>query len=62
MTLQQTTRFSSSYASDDDENHAEASRFMDGTASITAVELQHELPNWTDEQPDFPDMVRCFLQ
>src|SRR5262249_30975541 len=54
----------------------EVSRFMDGSASITASELQREWHTWSDsqrmdfcqscrwlhKQHDFPDMLRFIMQ
>jgi hypothetical protein len=67
-------RFSRSYHSD--KMVYEVSRFMDGSASVTASELQREWHAWTDdermdfcqsccwlhEQPDFADMLRFIMQ
>jgi hypothetical protein len=68
--------FSRSYHSDEDKMGSEVSRFMDGSASITASELQRDWHTWTEgqrmdfcqsccwlqEQPDFPDMLRFIMQ
>ena len=54
----------------------EISRFMDGSASMTFLTLQHEWPSWSanersdfcqaccwlHEQADFPDMLRFIMQ
>jgi len=69
-------RFSRSYHSKERKVGTEVSRFMDGSASITAAELQREWPTWTgdqrmdfcqsccwlEEQPDFPEMLRFIMQ
>jgi hypothetical protein len=71
-------RFSRSYQSDDQKLGTIISRFVDGSASITASELQREWPIWTDymridfcqscgwgslqEQADFPEMLRFIMQ
>jgi len=76
MPLRREGRFSRSYYSREHNMGSEVSRFMDGSASITASELQHEWPGWSDgtrmdfcqasrwlrEQPDFPDMLRFIMQ
>ncbi len=69
-------RFSRSYHSDEHELGSEISRFMDGSASITASELQREWPGWTEDmrsdfcqsscwlhqQSDFPEMLRFIME
>lgn len=69
-------RFSRSYHSDEHNTTSEVSRFMDGSASITAAELRQEWPSWKEdvqsdfclsccwlqEQADFPDMLRFIMQ
>jgi hypothetical protein len=76
LPLRRERRFSRSYHSDEHKMGSEISRFMDGSASISASELQQEWPNWTDdirsdfcqsscwlhEQPDFPEMLRFIMQ
>ena len=76
MPLHQESRFSRSYESDDHKILHEISRFMDGSASISASELRREWPNWTDDmrmdfcqsccwlddQSDFPGMLRFIMQ
>jgi len=74
--LSRETRFSRNYDSDDQKRSHMISRFMDGSTSITAVELQREWPTWTaeervdfcqscswlDRQSDFADMLRYIMQ
>jgi hypothetical protein len=76
LPLRREHRFSRSYYSDEHKLGSEVSRFMDGSASITASELQLEWPAWPDDQridfcqcccwlhkqPDFPDMLRFIMQ
>jgi hypothetical protein len=76
MGLRRESRFSRGYDSDDRKNGCEVSRFMDGSASIEALELKREWADWTqeeradfcqsccwlDEQPDFPEMLRFIIQ
>lgn len=77
MPLVLETRFSRYYQAGDPKNGGcLISRFMDGSASITSVELQHDWATWTDEQridfcqasvwlhkqSDFPDMLRFIMQ
>src|SRR5688572_13442404 len=50
MPLRRERRFSRSYHSDEHKTGIEVSRFMDGSAFITAGELQCEWPSWTDDQ------------
>jgi hypothetical protein len=75
LPLRRQRRFSRSYHSDEHEMGSEVSRFMDGSASITALELQAEWPAWTADQrmdfcescswlssqADFPDMLRFIM-
>jgi hypothetical protein len=70
------SRFSRFYQSDEHKMGSEISRFMDGSASITASELQREWPTWSEEmrgdfcqscywlheQSDFPEMLRFIMQ
>ena len=76
LPLSRERRFSSSYDSEDHKMGSEVSRFMDGTASITASELQCEWHTWTEnqrmdfcqscgwlhDQADFPEMLRFIMQ
>ncbi|MFA6544672.1 MAG: hypothetical protein WCS99_09625 [Limisphaerales bacterium] len=76
MPMQREGRFSRSYSSDERKVVSRISRFMDGSASISATELQHEWPTWNDEtrmdfcgacgwlhkQPDFQDMLRFVMK
>ena len=76
MPLTREGRFSRSYNSTERKMGSEISRFMDGSASITAMQLQCEWSTWTErvriefcqscgwlhEQPDFPDMLRFIMQ
>lgn len=76
LPLHREHRFSRSYHSDEHKMGSEVSRFMDGSASITASELQREWHTWTDrlrmdfcqsccwlhEQSDFQDMLRFIMQ
>ncbi len=76
LVLRRERRFSRSYQSDEHKMGTEISRFMDGSASITASELQREWPGWTDDmrvdfcqascwlngQADFPEMLRFVMQ
>ncbi|HYG21426.1 MAG TPA: hypothetical protein VEH04_01505 [Verrucomicrobiae bacterium] len=76
LALRSERPFSRSYHSQERKMGAEISRFMDGSASITASELQQEWPSWTDdiridfcqscswlhEQLDFPEMLRFIMQ
>ena len=69
-------RFSRSYDSPDHKLGSEISRFMDGSARITALELEREWPNWTENerndfcqsccwlssQSDFPNMLRFIME
>jgi hypothetical protein len=69
-------RFSRSYHSVEHNMGREISRFMDGSASITASELQSEWGSWSDDvrtdfcqssdwlhqQADFPQMLRFIMQ
>jgi hypothetical protein len=76
MPLTREGRFSRSYRSKEPKMGTEFSRFMDGSASITAAELREEWPTWTRTQrldfcqscswlhlqPDFPDMLRFIIK
>lgn len=76
LPLRRERRFSRSYHSDEHRMGSEVSRFMDGSASITASELQREWPGWTEdmrsdfcqsscwlhEQTDFPEMLRFIME
>jgi hypothetical protein len=76
LPLHRERRFSRSYGSDEHKIWCQVSRFMDGSASITASELQREWHTWDDyeridfcqeccwlhEQPDFADMIRFIMQ
>lgn len=76
MPLRRERKFSRSYRSDEHKMGSEISRFMDDSATITALELQREWPSWTGdvrtdfcgsccwlhEQPDFPEMLRFIMQ
>ena len=76
MSLTWEGRFSRSYRSDESKMVVEVSRFMDGSASMTAGELRKEWPAWTRSQrldfcqscswlhlqPDFPDMLRLIME
>ncbi|HWC59966.1 MAG TPA: hypothetical protein VHC44_09765 [Verrucomicrobiae bacterium] len=69
-------RFSRSFYSKEHRQGAEISRFMDGSASITVVELKREWPRWSNEvrrdfcqscycldgQVDFPEMLRYIMK
>jgi hypothetical protein len=69
-------RFSRSYYSNEHRTGVEISRFMDGSVSITAVELKREWPGWSQEvrrdfcqssywldgQEDFPEILRYIMQ
>jgi len=76
LPLRHERRFSRSYHSDEHKIGNEVSRFMDGSASITALELKREWPGWTEEirsdfcqssywlheQTDFPEMIRFIME
>src|ERR1041385_1490146 len=76
MSLTRERRFSRTYRSVAPRMGADISRFMDGSAAITAPELQREWPGWTEEQrmdfcgacswlqeqADFPEMLRFMMQ
>jgi hypothetical protein len=76
MPLSRESRFSRMYDSDDKKSVTEISRFMDGSASITALEVQHEWASWTDNvrtdfcqsccwlrgQTDFPEILRFIME
>ena len=74
--LRRETRFTRVFSQPDKKGEYHISRFMDGSASITASELQLEWPTWTGEermdfcqsccwlkgQADFPEMLRIIMQ
>src|SRR5262249_27900218 len=74
--LRRERRFSRTYQTDKQKMTIWLSRFMDGSASITASELKKEWPDWTDDirrdfcqfcswlhgQADFPEMLRYIMQ
>ncbi len=76
LPLHSERRFSRSFQSDEHRMGSEVSRFMDGSASITAPELKREWPGWTQgmrmdfcqssewlhEQADYPEMLRFIMQ
>jgi hypothetical protein len=76
LPLHRESRFSRSYYSDKHRMGFEVSRFMEGTASITASELQREWSGWAEdmrsdfcqssawlhEQADFPVMLRFIMK
>lgn len=76
LPLRRESRFSRSYHLDENKVVHEFSRFMDGSASISASELQREWPGWTEEmrsdfcqsscfldgQTDFPEMLRFIME
>lgn len=76
LPLWRESRFMRSYHSKEHKLGSEVSRFMDGSASITVSELQHEWHTWTestrmdfcsscawlDGQADFPEMLRFIMQ
>ncbi len=77
MTLRRESRFSRSYYSDEHKTGCEESRFADGSASVTALELEQEWDKWTEDmrmdfcqscdclsmlQADFPEMLRFIMQ
>ncbi|PWU15151.1 MAG: hypothetical protein C5B50_16005 [Verrucomicrobia bacterium] len=76
LPLRHEGRFSRSYFSAEHKHGTEVSRFMDGSASITAADLLREWPDWTDaqrmefcqsccwlrEQTDFPEILRFIMQ
>jgi hypothetical protein len=76
MPLLRESRFSRHYQSDDAKFGVVDCRFLDGSASMTAVELQREWPTWTKElqmdfcqhclylfdQPDYPAMLGFIMQ
>ncbi len=76
MPLHRETRFSRFYYSAKHKNGAEISRFMDGTATITAAELQRDWASWPEKirsdfcqscvwlsgQADFSEMLRFITQ
>ena len=76
MPLHRESRFSRCYRSEELKMGSTLSRFVDGSASITAVELQREWPSWSKElrmdfcqnccylfaQPDYPTMLRFVME
>jgi hypothetical protein len=76
MTLRRESRFSRSYYSDEHKTGCEESRFNDGSASITALELEQDWDKWTEDmrtdfchscgllelQADFPEMLRFIME
>src|SRR5678815_4317337 len=76
MPLHYETRFTRCYCAEDQKVEHHVSRFMDGSASITAPELQQEWPSWDEnqrfdfcqnccwlhEQADFPEMLTFIVQ
>jgi hypothetical protein len=76
MPLRWEKRFSRFYSSDKPKLSCGISRFMDGSASITASELREEWPSWKEdmridfcqscswlhEQQDFSEMLRFIMQ
>ncbi len=76
MPLRRESRFSRSYDSDDRKMGTEISRFMDGSASITASEIQREWDHWPEDvrsdfcqscvwlndQSDFPEILRFIMR
>jgi hypothetical protein len=76
MPLHQETRFTRRYRAQDQRVEHHISRFMDGSASITASVLQQEWPTWNEqlrmdfchscgwlhEQADFSEMIRFIVE
>lgn len=76
MPLSRESRFSRSYDSGEHKMGTVISRFMDSSASITALELQQEWNNWGEDlrsdfcescvwlrgQSDFPEMLRFIME
>lgn len=76
MPLRRECRFSRSYYSDEHKMGCEVSRFMDGSASITAADLQRDWAGWTEDmrsdlcqslrwldgQADLPEMLRFIME
>ena len=76
MPLSRESRFSRSYDSDEPRMGTVISRFMDGSASITALELKQEWNNWPEDlrcdfcqsccwlhgQANFPEMLRFIME
>ncbi|MDB6066885.1 MAG: hypothetical protein JWR26_3093 [Pedosphaera sp.] len=74
--LSRERRFWRSYHSEERKSTVEVSRFMDGSASMTAEELAREWPTWAEqqrvdfcqscdwlhEQSDYPEMLRFIMQ
>ena len=76
MPLEHENRFSRSFTNESGNEGFVVSRFMDGSATITAAELKQDWSNWDEdeqidfcqscswlhEQPDYPEMVRHIVQ
>jgi len=76
LALRRESRFWRHYGSDDPKMVVEISRFMDGSASISAKELEHEWASWDEGtrldfcyscdwlrgQPDFPEILRFIMR
>lgn len=76
MALQDETRFSRHYHSEEANAGASISKFSDGTAKVTFAQLRDEWSNWSDaeradfcgscawlgKQADFPDMLRFVMR
>lgn len=76
LPLHRERRFSRYYYLEEHKNGAEISRFMDGTANITAAELQRDWDGWPEDvrwdfcqscawlrgQSDFHEMLRFVMQ
>jgi hypothetical protein len=77
MPVRRESRFSRSYHSDHHPRmELQISRFMDGSASMSAIELKREWASWDEDirldfcqnsawlhgQPDFPEMLRFIMQ
>jgi hypothetical protein len=74
--LDSESRFSRTFSDEQSRTHWEISRFMDGSAAISADQLKHEWPEWSrdtrldftqnchwlHEQDDFPEMLRFMMQ
>lgn len=76
MPLRRESRFARHYHSDQHKSGCHLSRFMDHSASITALELQRKWSNWPEElqmdfcqscywlfnQDDYPEMLRFIMR
>lgn len=76
MPLRRESRFSRNYRCENPKMGCEVSRFMDGSATISAKELEQEWASWDEDmrldfcrssawlhgQPDFPEMIRFIVQ